>query len=586
MLYSDIVKAYKKVESTSKRLEMTSLLVELLKNTPKESIEKIVYLTQGKLYPDFIGIELGIAEKLAIKAISIVTGKSEKKVNKEYQQLGDLGHVAENLLKNKTQQSLVHHPLTINIVYDSFENIAKVTGPGSIDVKVRYLTRLLNDASPIEAKYLIRTSLGKLRLGVADMTIIDALAEALGGGKIDRELIERSYNLSSDLGLVAKTLAYKGLKGIKQIKILIGKPIRPMLAERLSTSEEILEKVHGKGVAEYKYDGIRIQAHLSSDEISLFSRRLENITTQFPDVCQYLRESLQKTEVIVEGECIAIEPNTGDILPFQIISQRRGRKYHIDKMKEDIPVKVILFDLLYIKGQDYTLHTYLERRKMLESIVASSENVELSHQLVIKSPDELDKFMDQAISEGCEGIIIKSIGTNSIYKAGARGWLWIKYKRSYKVQVVDTFDLVIVGAFKGRGKRAGYYGAILVAVYNKERDIFETICKLGSGFTDEDLANTPSLIEAFKMERKHPRVKSLIKPDVWFIPEIVVEVAADEITLSPSHMCGRDVIKKDTGFALRFPRFTGNFRKDKGPEDATTTKEIIELYKIQLKQIA
>lgn len=585
MRYLKMVEFYEKIEATTKRLEITDLLTELLKQAPKESIDKIVYLTQGKLYPDFIGIELGLAEKLAIKAISEVSGKSEEEVEKKFNEIGDLGRVAETFLEKKTQLTLFQRPLTIDVVYDAFEKMAKASGEGAMDLKVRYLCSLLNDATPKEARYIIRTALGRLRLGVADMTILDALAIAFGGGKASREILERAYNLSSDLGFVAKTVAFEGLEGIKKFKISIGRPIRPMLAERLSNPKEILEKLGGKGAAEYKYDGIRLQAHLLNDKVYLFSRRLENVTNQFPDACKYIRECVKVKEAIVEGECVGIDPNTGEMLPFQVISQRRGRKYDIEKMEEEVPVSVFLFDVLYVNGEDYTIKPFLERRRKLEEIVEETERGKISELIITSDPEELDRYMDKAVSEGCEGLMVKSIALDSIYKAGARGWTWIKYKRSYKAELADTFDLVPIGAFYGKGKRAGNYGALLMAVYNKEKDVFETICKLGSGFTDEDLKKLQEEMKKWVITHKHARVDSLIEPDVWFSPGIVLEVASDEITLSPLHTCGRDLIKKGSGLALRFPRFTGKWRFDKSPEDATTTIEVIETYKKQLKKI-
>jgi DNA ligase-1 len=580
-----LIDFYEKIEATTKRLEITDLLTELLKQAPKESIDKIVYLTQGKLYPDFVGVELGLAEKLAIKAISEVSGKSEEEVEKKFDELGDLGKVAEAILERKTQQTLFQKPLTINVVYDAFEKMAKASGEGAVDLKIKHLCRLLNDAAPKEARYIVRTALGRLRLGVADMTILDALAIAYGGGKASREILERAYNLSSDLGFVAKTAAIEGLEGIKKFRISIGRPIRPMLAERLSDPKEILEKLGGKGAAEYKYDGIRLQAHLLSDKIYLFSRRLENITTQFPDACKYVRDCVKVKEAIVEGECVGIDPNTGDMLPFQAISQRRGRKYDIEKMEEEVPVEVFLFDILYVNGEDYTVKPFLERRRKLEEIVEETERGKTSELIITSDPEELDRYMDKAVSEGCEGVIVKSIGLDSIYKAGARGWIWIKYKRSYKAELADTFDLVPVGAFYGKGKRAGSYGALLMAAYNEEKDIFETICKLGSGFTDEDLKKLSEEMKKWIIPHKHARVESLMEANVWFSPGIVLEVASDEITLSPLHSCGKDLIKKGSGLALRFPRFTGRWRFDKSPEDATTTSEILETYKKQLKKI-
>ena len=564
---------------------MTSLLVELIKKTPGDEIRRVVYLLQGKLYPDFEGIELGVAEKLLIKAVAEVTGKTEKAVESDYKKTGDLGSTVERLVQKKSQTTLSKRALTINSVYGTFDKIAHATGSGSVDMKVRLLGSLLNDANPLEGKYIARMAVGKLRLGVADMTVLDALAVAHGGDKTAREPLERAYNLSSDLGLVAEVAASEGMKGIEKFKISVGRPIRPMLCERLPDPTGILEKLGGEGAAEYKYDGLRVQAHLAGENVHLFSRRLENITTQFPDIATNLRRSIQAKEAIVEGECVAVDPNTGDMLPFQVISQRRGRKYELTRVAEEIPVTAFLFDILDFNGRDLTRLTYTERRKQLVGIVKPSDHVALANQTVVRSPEKLEQLMEEAVSAGCEGLVVKSISDQSVYQAGSRGWLWIKYKRSYKSEVQDTFDLVPVGAFAGRGRRAGTYGALLMAVYNKSDDVFETICKLGSGFTDEDLANLPRILDPFRTAHRNPRVNSLMEADAWFTPSLVLEVAADEITLSPLHTCARGAVRPVSGLALRFPRFTSKWRKDKSAEDATTAQEALEMYRKQLKQI-
>ena len=564
---------------------MTSLLVELIKETPRNEISKVAYLIQGKLYPDYMGIELGLAEKLLIKSVAGVTSKSENQVDADYKKTGDLGLTVEKLLQKKSQAALVVSPLTVGTVYSTFDKIAHASGSGSVEMKTRLLTSLMNDASPLEGKFIARMAVGKLRLGVADMTVLDALAIAYGGDKTAREPIERAYNLSSDLGYVAEVLARDGLDGITKFKITIGRPIRPMLCERLPSAEEILDKLGGIVAAEYKYDGLRIQAHISPKKVELFSRRLENLTDQFPDVANLLQNSVNAKETIVEGECVAVDPDTADLLPFQVISQRRGRKYDIDSKAEEIPVTVYLFDVLYLNGEDLTTTPYPERRKVLVKIIKPQDHVAVAQQIQTRDPEKLETLMDEAVAAGCEGLVLKSVSDQSIYQAGARGWLWIKYKRSYKAAVQDTFDLVPVGAFAGRGRRAGTYGALLMAVYNREAEVFDTLCKLGSGFTDQDLANLPKMMEPCADRRKHPRVNSLMQPDTWFVPSTVLEVAADEITLSPLHTCGRDSIRSGSGLALRFPRFTGNWRKDKAPEDATTSQEVVEMYKKQLKQI-
>ncbi|MHA1833045.1 MAG: ATP-dependent DNA ligase, partial [Candidatus Baldrarchaeia archaeon] len=349
--------------------------------------------------------------------------------------------------------------------------------------------------------------------------------------------------------------------------------------------EEILEKLGGKCAAEYKYDGERIQAHKKGNQITLFSRRLENISSQYPDAIQLLKEHVKTDEAVLEGECVAIDLDTGELRPFQELMHRR-RKYGIEKAMEEYPVSLFLFDALYVNGKDLTLQPYMVRRKTLEEIIKQSDRVQLAKRIITNNVEELEKFFLEAIENGCEGLVCKSIGKESIYQAGARGWLWIKYKRDYKSEMTDTVDLVVVGAFHGRGKRAGTYGALLLAAYNPDRDIFETVTKCGTGFTDEDLAKLPKTLEKHVIPHKHPRVQSLLKADVWFEPAVVLEILGAEITLSPVHTCAMNKIRKESGLAIRFPRFTGNYRFDKAPEDATTTNEIIEMYQKQLKKIS
>jgi DNA ligase-1 len=583
--YAQLAEVFEGIEATSKRLEMTDLLVKLLKDTPKGLLDKVVYLTQGKLYPDYMGVELGMAEKLVERAISFASGRPEGEVESAFNRSGDLGLAAQEVLKKRSQSTLMKKQLTVEAVYTTFDKIAHATGDRSVDAKIKLLSSLLIDATPSEAKFVTRMALGKLRVGIADMTILDALAIAYAGGKEFREPFERAYNLSSDLGYVAKIVATHGIDGVRDFKISIGRPVRSMLCERLSSAQEILAKLGGKGAAEYKYDGLRIQAHVSKTNVQLFSRRLENITSQFPDVAESLRSAVMAEQAILEGECVAVDANTGDMLPFQVVSQRRGRKYEIEAMSEEVPVTVFLFDVLYDDGQDFTLTPYLERRVELTRIVKESEQARVAEQLMTEDADELERYFDKAVSMGCEGLVVKSAGAESIYQAGARGWLWIKYKRSYKAEVADTFDLVPVGAFHGRGKRAGTYGALLTAVYNPETDQFETISKLGSGFTDEDLARLPKILGPDAIPHRHPRVSSEMKADIWFTPSKVLEVSADEITLSPLHTCALGSVRRGSGLALRFPRFTGKYRDDKSPEDATTTKEALETYHRQLKKI-
>ena len=585
MDYAIIADAYDKIEATTKRLEMTDLLVDLLKKTPKSMISKVVYLTQGKLYPDFIGVEIGVAEKLAIKALAKASGRTDSMLFELLAKIGDIGKVAEEVLGNKKQTTFgIPKSLRALEVYEALDKMANKTGSGAVGSKMALLAGLLSYASPKEAKYIMRTVTGKLRLGIADMTVLDALAIAFGGGKESRELIERAYNISSDLGRVAKVVAEKGLVGIEKFQVVVFEPIRPMLAERLSAPEEIIEKLGGKCVVEYKYDGERIQAHKKGNEVALYSRRMERISNQYPDAVDLVRNNIDAKEAILEAECVAVDAETEELLPFQELMHRR-RKYGIKEAMEQYPVSLFMFDALYLDGKDLTLEAYPYRRKALEKAIIKNNRVKVAKQIKTGSVKQLEKFFEEAIEDGCEGLICKSIGADSIYQAGARGWMWIKYKRDYKSEMTDTVDLVVVGAFHGRGKRTGTYGALLLATYNNEADVFETITKLGTGFTDEDLKKLPKLLRKLVLPRRPARVKSTLKADVWFDPRIVLEVRGAEVTLSPIHICALDSIRKGSGLAIRFPRFTGKYRTDKTAEDATTSNEVVEMYRNQLKQI-
>jgi DNA ligase-1 len=580
--FSELVEVYEKIEATTKRLEMTDYLVELFNKTPKDLLDKVVYLTQGKLYPDFVAVELGIAEKMAVRSISMAFGISQKDVLKELKKRGDLGLTAEYLASKKIQATLFAKPLEVAGVYDLLDKIARASGPGSQDLKMKLLSGLLSDAEPKEAKYILRMVTGNLRLGIADMTILDALAISFTGSKEKREIIERAYNLTSDLGDVARTLAKEGIEGIEKYHVKIGRPIRMMMAQRLATAEEILEKLGGKAACEWKYDGERIQVHKQDDEVILFTRRLENITAQYPDIVKLSKEHIKAKEAIIEGEAVAIDPNTGDLLPFQLLMHRR-RKYGISEAAEKFPVNLFLFDALYLDGKDLTQEPYKQRRAALKSAIEETENFKLAEALITDDPKEINKFFEEAIASGCEGLILKS--ENGIYQAGARGWLWIKLKRSYQSKMIEPIDVVIVGAFAGRGKRSGSYGALLTAVYDKKKDSFTTICKVGSGFTDEDLKKLPEMLSPYKINHVHPRVESEMEADVWFTPAVVIEIIGDELTLSPVHTSAYGEIREGAGIAVRFPRFTGRWRPDKGPEDATSVQEIVEMYQAQLKRV-
>jgi DNA ligase-1 len=577
----EVVDYYEQLEATTKRLEMTDILAALLSKTPPAVIDKVVYMTLGELYPAYVGLELGVAEKLAARAIKQVSGAGEKELNELFSRHGDLGTVAELLLRTKEQTTLFVQELTVEEVYSSLEKIAKASGPGAVDVKTAVLSKLLAMATPVEAKHIVRIVTGKMRLGVADMTVLDALAKAFGG---DREVYERAYNLSSDIGLVAKTAAVEGVEGVSKFRVRVGIPVRCMLAERLSSAVEILEKMDGVGFTEYKYDGERMQIHKAGERVWIFSRRQENITQQYPDVVEAVEKYVKAAEAILECEAVPLDPDTGETLPFQELMHRK-RKKEIERAAEEYPVALYFFDILYVDGEDMTTKPFLERRKMLEKVIVEDERVKLSTGLLTHSPEEVEKIFAEAVEAGCEGVILKSVGEDSVYRAGARGWQWIKFKRDYRSEMIDTVDLVVVGAFHGRGRRRGKFGALLTAVYNEERDVFQTVCKVGSGFKDEDLERFTEMLNQLKIPHKHARVESLMTPDVWVEPSIVLEIIGAEVTLSPVHTCAWGVLKEGYGLGIRFPRYTGRLRTDKKPEDATTDREIVEMYRRQLKKI-
>ncbi|MEW5706415.1 MAG: ATP-dependent DNA ligase [Actinomycetota bacterium] len=583
MEYRLLAEIFSKIESTTKRTAMTNFLSELLGKTPPDLIDKVVYLVQGKLYPDFLGIEIGMAEKLVIRAVSLATGLSAREIEEDLSRTGDIGDTAyEELRKAKPE---IKEPLTVSDVYTALDRIAKTAGPGSIEVKINMLAQLIKRAIPLEAKYIARTVTKKLRLGVADMTILDALAIVYGGGRQSRPAVERAYNVTSDLGAVAQAIARGGVEAVKKFKVTVGKPIRPMLAERLRSPAEILAKTGGECVAEYKYDGERVQIHKQGNDVILFSRRIENITNQYPDVVQLVQNTIAADSAIIEGEIVAFDPETNEMRPFQELMRRR-RKYGIEEMVKEFPASIFYFDCVYESGRDLTGLSFPERRKVLERIVKRTDRARIVEHKIVRNVDEMEKFFEESVQSGTEGILCKSIGPESIYQAGSRGFLWIKFKREYRSEMTDTVDLVVVGAYYGRGKRAGVYGSLLMAVYSPDTDTFKTITRLGAGFTDKDLAELPKMLEPYKIEKRHPRVEAKEKPDVWFVPAVVLEVIGAEITLSPLHTTGFNIFRPDSGLAIRFPRFTGRYRLDKSPEDATTEREIIEMYESRLRKVA
>ena len=581
MEFSKLCKVFDTLEETRSRLELTKLLAQLFEEVDKSEIKKVVYLCQGRISPAHTGIELGMGEKLAEQAISLASGSKVEDVEKSYRKTGDLGDTAEQLLKNRTQRSLAHTALTVLKVYDNFYKIATISGTGSQENKIKLLAELLVNSQETESKTIVRFVIGKLRLGIAEATILDAFSVMETGTKDLRQQLERPFNLTSDLGLVAEMFYKEGLKGIEKLKPIPFSPIRPALAERLLDAEAIIEKI-GKCAVEAKYDGFRIQCHKKGNEVKLYSRKQEPMTHMFPDIVGAIREQIKAKEAIFEGEAIAFDEATQTYLPFQTTITRK-RKHGVDEKAKEIPLHLFVFELLYADGVDYTSQPYEDRRKKLEKMIAPGKIVMPSRIIMVEKPKQLAEFFDECVANGLEGIIAKDL--SAPYTAGARKFAWIKLKRSYQGSLADTLDVVIVGFYRGLGKRTQFgFGGLLTAIYDDKNDKFRTIAKVGTGFTEEQMAWFNKELSKLSTKSKPNNVDSVIEPDIWVQPKMVITVNADEITRSPTHTCGKKEKngeeKDGEGLALRFPRMQ-QIREDKNARDATTEKEVIKLYELQ-----
>ncbi|MEB3774757.1 MAG: ATP-dependent DNA ligase [Desulfurococcales archaeon] len=596
MRFHIVAETFSAMEKVSARTQLMLTLVKLFKQTPRDVIDKVVYIIQGKLGPDWKELpELGVGEKMLVKAIALAYKTSEGAVDKLYKSIGDLGEVAERLSREyRSKRSgrmlgldafmgVKEEELTVGRVYNTLLRIAYAQGEGSRDIKLKLLSGLLAEADPLEAKYIVRFIEGRLRVGIGDATILDALSVAYGGGAHAREVIERAYNLRADLGFIARLLVEKGIDALKEIHPTVGIPIRPMLAERGRDPEEILRKVGGRALVEYKYDGERAQIHKDGGTIYIFSRRLENITRMYPDVVELARNALKPDKAIVEGEIVAIDPDTMELKPFQELMHRK-RKHDIHRVMKEVPVAVFLFEMLYSDGEDLTGKPLPERRKRLEESIAETDTFRIAESIVTANPNELWNFFLKAVEDGAEGVMVKAMHSQSYYVAGVRGWLWVKLKKDYKSEMIDTVDLVVVGAFYGKGKRGGKLSSLLMAAYNPETDTFRTVCKVATGFTDEELDRMQEMLKPLIIKHKHPRVDSKMEPDVWIEPKVVAEILGAELTLSPLHTCCYNRARQGVGISIRFPRFI-RWRLDKGPEDATTEDELFEMYRRQLRKV-
>src|SRR3989338_2436280 len=580
MLFNTLSKYFEKLEATSKRLELVDILSKLFIESDSAEIGKICYLIQGRVAPFFEPVEMGMAESTIAQAVGKAFGKNKEDVIKSYRKLGNMGLAAKELATKAKRLTI--KALSVSEVFGELRKIAEFSGEGTVEKKVSTLAELLKKLDPISVKHVVNIPLGTLRLGVGDPTVMDALSLAKKGDKSLRPVLEAAYNKTSDLGYVAETFFKHREKGISGIKLVVGKPVRPALAERLPNAEEAIKRLGQEFAAEPKFDGFRVAVHKESADIKLFSRNLEDTTHAFPDLVEGVLKEVKGKSVILEGEAIAYNPQTEEFLPFQETTKRR-RKYKIEEMAQKLPLVMFAFDLLYLNGKDISVQPYRERRKLLESIVKKDGKVvRLAEERVLHKAEDISKFFNEAISEGLEGLMLKKL--DSPYVAGGRGFHWIKFKRAQSGELTDTVDCVLLGVYSGRGKRTAFgVGGLLVGVYDEKRDEFVTISRVGTGLTDEEFRKVNEISKHLRLSHKPARVNSKIEPSFWIEPKIVLEIYADEITRSPVHTAGWDP-STGSGFALRFPRLVKFREADKRAEDATTVKEVKKLYQNQFKK--
>ena len=553
MKYSILAETYEKLEKESGKIKKTEILSELIKKIPTDILPKVILLVSGKIFPFYSEEKTGIANQMMIKAISKSTGISESEINNKLKDLGDLGLVAEDCIKLKKQKTLSQKSLTIENVYENIQKLSKIVGTGSQERKLNLITELLASAKPKEARYIVRTILETLRIGVAEGIIRDSIAKAFD---VDPKIVENAWFLNANYGEIAKIAKEQGERGLKKVKIQLGKPIMVMLGEKAPTLEKALES-YEKPALEYKYDGLRIQIHKKNDKIWLFTRRLEDVTKQFPDLVEYSKKAIKVKECLVEGETIGIDPETNRPIPFQELSKRIQRKYDIEKMVKKIPIQMHLFDVVYVDGKTLFDEKFENRRKILENIIKTIPNkFELAKQLVTKDIKKAQKFYEESLKANQEGLMVKN--SQAKYKPGRRVGQWTKVK-----PVMESLDLVIVSAEWGKGKRSNWLSSFKIACREPNTGKFLACGKLGTGLKDEQFKELTKKLEKLIIESKGTKVR--------LKPKIVIEVAYEEIQKSP---------KYESGFALRFPRLI-RFRPDKDIEEVDTKDRINKLYKQQ-----
>jgi DNA ligase 1 len=583
MEFAHLARTFEELERTSSRLSLIELVTQLFRSIEQpEEIQQVCYLMQGRVAPFYEALEMGMAEKSVSKAIALASHSTPEQIEALYATLGDLGLVAEQVC---SEEKDVPSPLSIDDVFEELRAIAHTAGKGAVEHKSARLVSLLRQVDSVSAKYVVRILLGNLRMGIGDATVLDALAKAKWNDVKKRKLLEGAYHKISDLGLIARTLwehpeEEEAQRVIAAMDVQVGKPVHSQLAERLPTAEAIIAKM-GTVVAQYKYDGLRAQIHKDGEQVTIFSRNLEDQSHMFPELIEGTRKQIQAESVILDAEALAYNATSEEFLPFQETTRRR-RKHGIEVLAQQLPLKAFVFDILYKDGVSLLDTPLLERLKILEETMhPTDETLMLTASHQIQDAHELILLFDEAISLGLEGLVVKK--PESRYEAGARNFNWVKLKRHSAGALGDTIDCVLLGYLFGRGKRAALgAGSLLVGLYDPEQDLFVTVTKIGTGLSDEQWRSIRERTRGLEVDHRPARVSSLIEPSVWVEPQLVLEVLADEITRSPIHTAGK--VGAEPGYALRFPRLVSFRERDKQPEDATTVQELIELYESQGKK--
>lgn len=584
MEYKKLVDIYKKIESTSKRLEKTYYISELLKNAPKLDLQKIVLLIQGKIFPNWDERKIGIASKLVIKAINITTGISTEKIEQEWKKTGDLGIVAQNLTNIKKQQTLSNETLTVTKVFNNLQKLTELEGSKSVELKMRLIAELLSSANPAEARFIVRTLLEDLRVGVGEGSMRDAICWAFFSDKLgftylskendfqvqDRELytqyiqaIQNAYDVTNDFSIVADAAKNKDINILDNMNLEPGRPIKVMLAIKVDNIDEGFERVGKPMECEYKYDGFRIQGHKKGTEIKLFTRRLENVTAQFPEVVKCLKTNIQADNFIIDSEAVGYDKKSGKYMPFQNISQRIRRKYDIEEIADKYPVELNIFDVIFLNGKSLINENFEKRHDLLNQIVKEEpKKIMIAKSLITSDKKEVDKFYKKSIDNGNEGLMLKKL--DAPYKPGARVGYMVKLKSEK-----DALDVVIIAAEWGEGKRASMLSSYTISCIDEDGNFLE-IGKVSTGLKEKE---EEGLTFSQMTEAIRPLIISEKGREVKLKPKIVIEVAYEEIQKSPTYQ---------SGYALRFPRVR-SMRIDKDPLEAVTFNTIENLYYEQNK---